>query len=130
MKFTNLFYEPYKDIFNYCKEIQKINQGFRLFYNKKTKQICIINIFNNYEICNSFKSILEINLQNLRFLLNINSNKIFKFIEESNNLNKEKIITYKREVLNYQIKELCKLSNRSAEIKNNEINKIIGANKC
>ena len=130
MKFNNLYFEPYKDIFNYHKEIQKINKGFRLFYNKKNKQLYIINIYNNFEICKSVNSILNINLQDLRFSTILNSCNIFKFIDESNNIIEEKTYLQKKEILNYQLNEFKKLSNRSTKIKLNEVNKIIGANKC
>lgn len=130
MKFNKLHFELYKDIFNYHNEIKAINRGFRLFLNKITNKLVIVNIFRNYEICFIFNSISEININNLRFLKIENFNKIIKNIEQSNynleNKNKNNVIEYTKNIS----KEFIKFSNRSSTITLKDINKILGVTKC
>lgn len=130
MKFNNIYFEPYKDIFNYHTEIQKLNHGYRLYFNKKEKQFCIVNIFNNFEICLTFKSIFNFCLNNLRFCSIQNFQNIFNFIEDFNNNLKEKENNNNRELLKFYSKELLNLSKHSSCIKQKDINKIIGATIC
>ena len=130
MKFNKLFFEEYKDIFNYHSEIKNINDGFRLYFNKLTKKITIINICNNFEICYEFNGVFGINLDNLRFSKITNLEKIIKHIEESNNILEQKSQENKVRFLNNTSKEFIKLSNRVSSIAQNDINKIIGATRC
>lgn len=131
MKFNKLYYEPYKDIFGYHLEIQKINSGFRLFFNKKSKKLSIINIFNNYENCGDFDAIFDININNLRFSKIENINNILNFIDKQN-LNLEiKNNEKQQNTFKYISKELIKFSNRTSTITQKDINKIIGVTtKC
>ena len=130
MKFNKLHFELYKDIFNYHNEIKAINRGFRLFLNKITNKLVIVNIFRNYEICFIFNSISEININNLRFLKIENFNKIINSIEQSNlnleNKNNKNMIEY---TINTS-KEFIKLTNRSSRTTLKDLNKLLGVTKC
>jgi len=130
MKFNKLHFELYKDIFNYQNEIKAINRGFRLFLNKITNKLVIVNIFRNYEICFIFNSISEININNLRFLKIENFNKIINSIEQSNlnleNKNNKNMIEY---TINTS-KEFIKLTNRSSRTTLKDLNKLLGVTKC
>ncbi len=130
MKFNKFYFEKYRDIYNYHNEIQKINNGYRLYFNKITKQITIVNINNNYEICYVFNSILEIYINNLRFSKINNIENILKYIEDSNEKleksNKEKQLNF----IKNTSKEFIKLSNRKSNTTIKDINKIIGVTKC
>lgn len=130
MKFNSLYFEPYKDLFNYYNLIKIINPNFRLYYNKKTKLFCIINIFNNFEICKTFQSFSENILQDLRFSKIENLNQILKNIEENNNSANIKKLQNTNYFVENSIKETLILTKRSTKIKSNDINKIIGATKC
>jgi len=125
MKFNKLHFELYKDIFNYHNEIKAINRGFRLFLNKITNKLVIVNIFRNYEICFIFNSISEININNLRFLKIENFNKIINSIEQSNlnleNKNNKNMIEY---TINTS-KEFIKLTNRSSRTTLKDLNKLL-----
>ena len=130
MKFNKFYLEPYKDIYRYHKDIQKINKGFRLYFNKKTKEFSVINIFNNYEICNTFKAISDINLNNLRFCCIENIDNIFKSIDENNLKVEIKNKKLQKEIIKYTSSEFVKLSKRTNTISTQDINKIIGVTKC
>ena len=130
MKFNKLYFEKYKDIFNYHSEIQNINSGFRLYFNKHSKKITIINIYNNFEICYEFNNVFEINLNKLRFSQIENIDKVIKYIEESNNQLEFKAQKNREEFIKNTSKEFIKLSNRQPSNNLTNINKIIGATKC
>ena len=130
MKFNKWHFEIYKDMFNYYNEIKNINRGFRLYLNKKNNKLTIVNIYKNYEICHYFNSILDINIDKLRFLKIENFNKIINNIEQSNyileNKNNSKTIDYVKNISN----EFIKFSNRSSTTTLKDINKILGVTKC
>lgn len=130
MKFNNLFFESYKDQFNYYNLIQKINPGYRLFFNKRDKKFAIVNIFRNNEICKTFNSFYGNILQDLRFFKIENFNNILKNID----LHNEKLTLNNNQkchdLNNNLIHETEVLLNRSNHIEHNDINKIIGATKC
>ena len=130
MKFNEKYFEKVKDIFGYHIQIKEINQGYRLYFNKKTKSYTIVNIFKNNEICHTFNSFLDINLNTLRFLKIENSGNVFKIIDQ-NNLNLEaKTSSQNHETLSYLNKETMKIINRSTSFNDNDKNKILGAIKC
>lgn len=130
MKFNKTIFEPYKDLFNYYNLIQKINPGYRLYFNKTNKKFTIINIFNNFEICGEFLILSEDIEHVLRFSDIRNYNTILKTIENDNQnlLNKKDQIN--KTITNIISKEFLSISSRSKTITNNDINKIIGATKC
>ena len=130
MKFNKLYFEKYKDIFNYHSEIQNINSGFRLYFNNYSKKITIINIYNNFEICYELNNVFEINLNKLRFSQIENIDKVIKYIEESNNQLEFKAQKNREEFIKNTSKEFIKLSNRQPSNNLTNINKIIGATKC
>ena len=130
MKFNKLYFEKYKDIFNYHSEIQNINSGFRLYFNKYSKKITIVNIYNNFEICYEFDSIFKIDLNKLRFSQIKNIDKVIKYIEESNSQLEFKAQKNREEFIKNTSKEFIKLSNRQPSNNLTNINKIIGATKC
>ena len=130
MKNNIFYYEKYKDMFGYYREIQKINTGFRLYFDKKNKKYNIVNIYNNFEICSIFSHISEINLENLRFSKVENSDKIFKYIDNFNQEQECKINLNKKEKSKYILSEFLKLNNRTNSVNVKDINKIIGAIKC
>lgn len=130
MKFNKLYYEPYKDIFGIHQTIKTINQGFRLYFNKKDNLFSIINIFNNFEICYSFKFVFKINLNDLRFSKIENLTQILNLVEKNNNIFNEKCLIETKNKSSYALNEFIKLSNRSTRINNGDINKIIGATQC
>ena len=130
MKIAKIDFEPYKDMFNYYNLIRKINPGFRLFFNKRKENFAIVNIYNNFEICKEFDTFSEDIVRNLRFYSISNYSKILKNIEDYNeNLEHNQLKTTK-EKTNFALKEILNLYNRSNNIQQNDINKIIGATKC
>lgn len=130
MKFNKLYFFKIKDQFNYYNLIQKINPGFRLYFNNKDKKFVIVNIDKNFEICKVFDNFFENILHNLRFYRVENFNKIIDFTEKRNNKIKEKNDEKISEITKFSLSEALKLSNRSSTIKQSDINKIIGATKC
>lgn len=130
MKFNNLYFEPYKDIYNYHKIIKTIKSGFRLFFNKKDKLFSVVNIFKNNEICFSFYDISKINLNDLRFSLIENCIKVLNTIDKYNSNLIEKQTKNNREILNFSLKEIVNLSNRSNSVKQQDIDNIIGETIC
>lgn len=130
MKFNNLIYEPYHDLFGFYKEIKTINSGYKLFYNKKEKTIEVININNYFEKCYSFKRIFEINLQDLRFYKIENMKNILNKIDLDNQkINQDNTMSSLNKS-KYTLNQFFKISNRSSKINNSDINKIIGATQC
>ena len=77
-------FSPYKDIFNIYNLITKINNGYKLFFNKSNKKFYIFNTNNNNEICLTFTTFSENILQDLRFSRIENLNKNLELIEEFN----------------------------------------------
>lgn len=130
MKFNNLYFKKCKDMFNLYNIIQKINPGFRLYFNTKNKKYVIVNIYKNNEICLTFDTFLENIESNLRFSNISNFNSIIKHIEEFNQKICSKNETDSINKSNFLAKELLKISNRSNTINNSDINKIIGATQC
>lgn len=130
MKFNNLFFKPYKDMFNLYNKIQKINSGFRLYVNVKNHKFAIVNIYKNFEICKEFNNIFENIEQDLRFSKIENYNKIINFVEHENkklmDLQEEK----SKSTINNLTHEILAISSRSNNILQSDINKIIGATKC
>lgn len=130
MKFNNLYFKKCKDMFNLYNVIQKINPGFRLYFNTRNKKYAIVNIYRNYEICKTFDTFLE-NIENdLRFSNITNYNSIIKHIEEFNQKINSKNEIDSINKSKFLVKELLKISNRSNTINNSDINKIIGATQC
>lgn len=130
MKFNKLYFVKYKDQFNYYNIIQKINPGFRLYFNNKNKKFVIVNIYNNFEICKVFDCFFENIIQDLRFFRIENYNEILNLNEKTNAKIKEKNNEKISEITKFSLSEALKLSNRSSAIKQTDINKIIGATKC
>ncbi len=130
MIFNNLYFKKCKDMFNLYNVIQKINPGFRLYFNTKNKKYVIVNIYKNNEICKTFDTFLENIENNLRFSNITNYNYIIKYIEDFNQKinSKNKINSISKS--NFLAKELLKFSNHSKTINNSDINKIIGATQC
>lgn len=130
MKFNNLYFKPYKDMFNIYNNIRKINRGYRLFFNIKNNKFAVVNIYKNFEICKEYSSIFENIEQDLRFFKIENYNNIIQFIDECN----YKSITNN----NKNIKQSCSnfaneisiISSRSNKISENDFNKLIGEIKC
>lgn len=130
MKFNKLYFIKYKDQFNYYNIIQKINPGFRLYFNNKNKKFVIVNIYNNFEICKVFDAFFENIIQDLRFFRIENYNKILNLNEKTNAKIKEKNEEKNLEIIKFSLSEALKLNNRSCTVKQTDINKIIGATKC
>lgn len=130
MKFNKNYFEEYKDIFNHYKNIQQINMGYRLYFNKKNHTLAIVNIFNNYEICYSFEHISQINLDILRFYRIENYQNILNKIDSDNNILNQTSVNKKRDLIQYTLKNILTLQNRSKSTQEININKIIGATKC
>lgn len=128
MKFNNLYFKPYKDMFNLYNTMQKINAGFRLYFNEKTKTFAIVNIYNNFEICKEFSSYFGNIEQDLRFSRIENFNKVLKTIDEDNykNITSNSIKT--TSLCQNIASELYSISSRSNKILKSDINKIIGDN--
>ena len=130
MKFSNLHFEKYKDLFGYHYKIKKINPGYRLYFNKKHRKFSIINIYNNFEICATYNKISEINLHNLRFFKIENFQKIINSIELYNQNLVDKNYQNNQNQMKNIFNEYKNLSIRSSTTRQTDINKIIGATKC
>lgn len=130
MKFNDLYYKPYKDMFNYYNLVQKINHGYRLYFNNKDNFFAVVNVNQNYEICKVFNSLFRNFEHDLRFS-NITN---FSLIMQKIDLDNEKLIQKNKAKHRAEskliAKELLSISNRSTNIKTSDINKIIGATKC
>ena len=72
-------------MFNIYNIIPRINHGYRLYFNSKTKTFEIVNIYNNYEICYTFKSFFKNIINDLHFSKIENYLKNLKMIENYNN---------------------------------------------
>lgn len=130
MRFNKLYFNEYKDQFNYYNLIQKINPEYRLYFNNKDKKFAIVNINNNFEICKVFDSFFGNILHDLRFFKIENFNQIINFTENINNKIKQENDEKVSNITKFSLTEAIKLNNRSKEIKQTDINKIIGATKC
>lgn len=130
MKFNNLHFKPYKDLFNNYNKIKKINPGYKLYFNNKDKKFVIVNIYNNFEICKVFDTLFGNFEDDLRFSEIRNINQILQKIENDNfSLSQKfKIINSEKQAL--AMKNFSQISSRSTKIKQTDIDKIIGASKC
>lgn len=130
MKFNTLYFKPYKDMLNLYNKIQKINDGFRLYFNSKTKKFTIVNIYNNFEICKEFTSFFGNIEHDLRFSRIENYNQILKSIDEDNYKytinNTNKLLSSCQK----SATELHQISSRSNTLYKSDIIKIIGESKC
>lgn len=112
MKFNNLFFKKYNDIFFTDKKIKHINSGYRLYFNEKNKKFYIINIHKNNEICYEFDTILK-DIENiLRFSNICNINKIIKNIEINNKKLEDKNIKNETQKVSDNFKERLYFNNR------------------
>lgn len=130
MKFNNLHFKPYKDLFNNYNKIKKINPGYRLYFNNKCKKFVIVNIYNNFEVCKVFDTFFGNFEDDLRFSEIKNFNQILQKIENDNFLLSQKIKSVCAEKQALAMKNFSQISSRSTNLKQTDIDKIIGASKC
>ena len=119
------YIEPYKDMYNIYNLITKINKNYRLYYDKKHKCFLIINLANNYEVCLKFSSFSQNIIKILQKTQISNACRIFKEIEENNEVvfkQKEREIQNK---VSNKIEEVNWLVSRKNKILKSDINKII-----
>ncbi len=116
----------YKDNYNICNLIKKINRAYRLLFDEYNKLFIIINSANNNEICLKFKSISPEIIKILQKSKIENAKKIFDEIDSFNeNLTQKNIKALKEKTIDSAY-ELTKFASRTNNITNESINKIIG----
>ena len=130
MKFNLFYFEPYKDLFGYYQKIKQINDGYRLYFNKKSKRFTIVNINNNFEICKEYLCFSGNILYDLRFFNTRNSKRIFDYIDSYNNKLQKDKTNLAKEKSSFALQETLKISNRFNSISGSDINKIIEETKC
>ncbi len=118
-------YEYYKDSFNLYNLIRKIDDNYRLVFDKKNKCFCVINIAKNNQICLNFANFNQNIEKYLKFTRVENSQKIFDFIENNNKLLESKQQKQTTSKTIDIIKEIDKFAKASHSISKQEINKII-----
>ncbi len=126
MRFNNLHNILYNDLYNISNRIKQINPNYELYFNRKIKKFLIINSANNYEICLNFDNFNQ-NIENiLKNSACNNFESLIKSIEDNNN----KIELLQHNSTKEKTTEACleciNLINKSSNISNNDINKIIG----
>ena len=112
-------------MYNIYNLITKINKNYRLYYDKKHKCFLIINLANNYEVCLKFSSFSQNIIKILQKTQISNACRIFKEIEENNEVvfkQKEREIQNK---VSNKIEEVNWLVSRKNKILKSDINKII-----
>lgn len=117
--------EIYRDMYNIYNLITKINDGYRLYFDKKHKNFLVINIKNRNEICLKFEAFSSDILKQLQKTQIHNCQKLFKEID---NKNEEKRLSYQnktKNLLTSKIEDLVKYSSRTNKILQSDINKII-----
>ncbi len=119
------YLEPYKDMFNIYNLITFINKNYILCYHKKLKCFCIINSAKNNQICLKFNNFHQNILKLLEQTKIENSKKLFKFIDEHNQILEENNNKFAKEKLSSAIHNLYDYSKKTNQISNNDINKII-----
>ena len=122
---NSLYFDYYKDNYNIYNLITKIDENYRLIFNKKEHDFCIINIAKNNQICLKFKSFSFNIIKTLSKTRVENSQKIFKEIENFNNNLELKNQNKLNIDLKDRIDNLYKFSKRVNSISSSEINQII-----
>lgn len=122
---NTLIYEPYKDMYNYYNLITKINQNYRLYFNKKLKRFEILNIANNYEICLKFNDFSSKILDILQKTQTKNSYYIFKSIEEYNEKLETKFAKNIANNASVRLEDFLNYSKRTNKILQSDFKKII-----
>ena len=122
---NSLYFDYYKDNYNIYNLITKINKDYRLVFNKKENNFCIINIAKNNQICLKFNSFLFNIIKTLLETRVENSQKIFNEIENFNNNLEFKNQNKLNNDLKDRVDNLFKFSKRVNSISSSEINQII-----
>jgi len=129
MIFNNKYFTPYKDMYNHYNNITKVNNGYKLYFNKKDKYFYVINTAKNNEICLKTDK-LSLNLQNKLFCSRVeNSKKIFQEIDLHNENLMHQATKLKKENAINTISEISKYSKRTNHLSNN-LTKIIKGEIC
>lgn len=126
MKNESLFYEEYKDNFNYYNLITKINPFYKLYFDKKNKCFIIANSAKNNQICLKFNS-FSIDLLKILSKSRIeNSKKIFEEIDVFNENLKQNYIKKTSQKANDKLIDFLNFSHRVSNVSPNEVQKILG----
>lgn len=126
--FNMNYLEPYYDTFNIYNLITKIDQGYRLFFNKKKKRFQIINTAKNNQICLNFDNFSLNILKVLQETRIENSKIIFENIDKFNNDLEEKYNKNLKNQLNDKFENLINYSKRTNHILKKDIQKILEGN--
>lgn len=118
------FCELYFDNYNIYNLIRRVDDGYKLCFNKKDKLFMIINSAKNNQICVKFDKISPEIVKNLQKSRVENSRKIFAEIEEFNlSLAKEQQDKCKQKLLDIT-KEFRSVESRVTHITGEGKNKI------
>lgn len=126
MKDESLFYEEYKDNFNYYNLITKINPFYRLYFDKKNKCFIIANSAKNNQICLKFDT-FSIDLLKILSKSRVeNAKKIFEEVDEFNENLKRKYIENSSQNARDKLDDFFNYTHRVSNISSNDIQKILG----
>lgn len=118
------YLELYYDNYNIYNLIKKTDKNYRLYFDTKNKEFLVANLSNYFEICLRAKTVDSRILIQLQKTLTVNSESIFKEIDNHNNLLTKKYIENNKQKSIDTAVEIAKLSKRTNHISYNEINKI------
>lgn len=116
--------ELYFDNYNIYNLIKKIDKDYILYYNKKEKLFIIINSAKNNQICLKIDNIQSNIIKTLQKTLVENSSKLFKEIDENNEILTHKTINNIKERTIDSMTELIDFAKKTNSISQKDINKI------